>query len=77
MDIAKYIVEFGLTGLDDGYDVQELGNRHQGYLSGITQLKMSASSNVKETVGFISLELRRDGEREKYKYWRHQCKCCS
>lgn len=77
MDIAKYIVEFGLTGLDDGYDVQELGNRHQRYLSGITQLKMSASSNVKETVGFISLELRRGSEREKYKYWRHQCKCCS
>lgn len=47
MDIAKYIVEFGLTGLVDRYDVEELGNRYQEYLSGLTECEMSASGNFK------------------------------
>lgn len=47
MDIAKYIVEFGLTGLVDRYDVGELGNRYQEYLSGLTECEMSASGNFK------------------------------
>lgn len=51
MDMAKHLVEFGLTGLVDGYNVQdlgeELGNRQQEYLSGLTQFEMSANSSVK------------------------------
>lgn len=53
-----------MTGLGGRYNIQDLENRYPGYLSGLTQLRMYASDNVKETVGFISLELRREAERE-------------
>lgn len=58
---SKVFARCGLTGLCGGYNIQDLENRYPGYL---TQLRMYASGNVKETVGFISLELRREAERE-------------
>ena len=61
---SKVFVGCGLTGLGGRYNIQDLENRYPGDLSGLTQLRMYASDNVKETVGFISLELRREAERE-------------
>lgn len=58
MDIAKHSVEFEWTEIVDGYDVEELGNRYQEYLSGLIQFEMSASGNFREMIGFTSLELR-------------------
>lgn len=57
MDITKYVVEFELMGLVGEYDVEELGNRYQEYLFGLTWFEMPASGNFKQAIGFISLEL--------------------
>lgn len=61
---SKVFVRCGLTGLGGGYNIQDLENRYPGYLSGLTQVRMYASGDVKGTAGFISLELRTQAERE-------------
>ena len=61
---GKVFARCGMTGLGGGYNIQDLENRYPGYLSGLTQLRMYASGNAKERVGLISLELRREAERE-------------